>query len=263
MIDIDFLPTQYHQKNAYRQAKPWQIIVVTSFLGLVALLTISQNIHRRLVERELDELTPAYKLALSQKQQLTDVQTQLKQTESQAELITYLRHPWPKSQLLSAVLSKLPEEITLQQLQITREAENSEVAPDRRPPVVAANPVDQQKSLSTAERDLQTLQSQSDGKQTVIILIGTTTDSATLHHYLDEMQSNLLFSKAELGSVTSVSEPSGTAIQFHAKLVVKPGYGQPGSPIDEQKTPPPQSPPKITLMPPKVFNDPADRTANE
>ncbi len=130
MIDIDFLPAQYHQQNAYRQTKPWQIIVVTSFLGLVALLTISQNIRRRLVERELDGLTPAYELALSQKQRLAEVQTQLKQTECRAELITYLRHPWPKSQLLSALLSQLPEEITLQQLQITREAESSGGASD-------------------------------------------------------------------------------------------------------------------------------------
>ena len=134
MIDIDFLPDQYHQQNAYRQAKPWQIIVVISFLGLVALLAVSQNIRRRLVEKELDALTPAYELALSQTQQLSEVQAKLKQTESHAELITYLRHPWPRSQLLSALLSKLPEEITLQQLQITCEAENTGAALDRARP---------------------------------------------------------------------------------------------------------------------------------
>ena len=127
MIDIDFLPIQYHQKNAYRHAKPWQIIVVTSFLGLVVLVTISQYVHRRFVERELANLTPAYDMALGQMQQLANVQTQLKQMEKEAELITYLHHPWPRSQLLSALLSRLPEEITLQQLQITRELDNSVV----------------------------------------------------------------------------------------------------------------------------------------
>jgi hypothetical protein len=255
MIDIDFLPVQYHQRNAYRQAKPWQIIVVTSFLGLVALLTISQNVHRRFVERQLADLTAAYEMALGQERQLAEVRTQLKRTECEAELITYLRHPWPKSQLLSALLSRLPEEITLQQLQITREAENLAAASDRRPVMVVGNSAEQQKNISPAERDLQTLQSQSEGKQIVIILMGATTDSAALHHYLDEMQSNSLFAKAELGSVTSLGEHSGAAIQFRAKLVVKPGYGQAGSPIDEQKAPPPQSPSKTSSTSPKLFND--------
>jgi DNA mismatch repair ATPase MutS len=236
MIDIDFLPIQYHQKNAYRQAKPWQIIVVTSFLGLVALLTISQKIHRRFVERELDELAPAYETAMAQEQRLADVQNQLKRMESEAKLITYLHHPWPRSQLLSALLSRLPEEITLEQLQITREADNSAAASDRRPAIHLANSGDQQKTLSPAERDLQILQNQSDDKQTVVILIGSTTDSAAVHRFLNEILSNPLFSKAELGSVTSVNESSGTTIQFQAKLVVKPGYGQPGGPADDQKT---------------------------
>jgi hypothetical protein len=263
MIDIDFLPIQYHQKNAYRQAKPWQIIVVTSFLGLVIILTISQTVHRQFVEKELADLTPAYEMALGQERQLADVRAQLKRMESEAELITYLRHPWPKSQLLSALLSRLPEEITLQQVQITREMENLTAASERRPAMVVGNSADQQKTISPAERDLQTMQSQSEGKQIVIILMGATANSGALHHYLDDMQSNSLFAKAELGSVTSVGESSGAAIQFHAKLVVKPGYGQPGSPIDEQKAPPQQSPAKISSAPPIMFNEITSRSANE
>jgi hypothetical protein len=255
MIDIDFLPVQYHQKYAYRQAKPWQIIVVSSFLGLVALLTISQNVHRRFVERQLADLTAAYEMAMGQERQLADVQAQLKRTESEAELITYLRHPWPKSQLLSALLSNLPEEITLQQVQIIREVDNSVAAADRRPALVVGNSADQQKNMSPAERDIQILQSQSEGKQIVIILSGATVNSASLHHYLDEMQSNSLFVKAELGSVNSVGELSGGAIQFHAKLVVKPGYGQPGNPIDEQSTPSPQGATKTSSTPPMSFDE--------
>jgi hypothetical protein len=261
MIDIDFLPVQYHQKNAYRQAKPWQIIVVTSFLGLVVLLTISQNIHRQFVESQLADLMPAYQMALAQERQLAEVRAQLKEMESKAELITYLRHPWPRSLLLSAILSKLPEEITLQQMQIIREAENSATA--SHPALVVGNPPDQQNTISPAARDMQTLQNQSEGKQIVIILSGATENSAALHHYLDEMQSNSLFAKAELGSVTSIGESSGAAIQFHAKLVVKPGYGQAGGPMDEQKTPPAHSPLKTTSTPPMMFNDLTYRTANE
>jgi hypothetical protein len=106
-----------------------------------------------------------------------------------------------------------------------------------------------------AERDLKTLQSQLDGKRTVIILIGTTTDSAALHHFLNDIPSDSLFSKAELASVTSVNEPSGAAIQFHAKLVIKPGYGQLDDSNEEQKIFSPQSPPNSSSITPSVSSD--------
>lgn len=225
MNDINFLPLEYHEKHAYRHAKPWQIMVVSSFLGLVALVTISQSVHRRLVEKELAELAPAYETALNQKQQLTGIQAQLKQEEIEAELITYLHHPWPRSRLLSAMISRLPEEITLQQLHITHEAYHSVVTPERRPATILEKSPEELKSMPPAERDLKLLQNQYDGKQTVVILAGVTTDSAALHHFLDEIVSNSLFSKSELGSVTSLGDSSATAIQFNAKLFVKPGYG--------------------------------------
>ena len=38
-----------------------------------------------------------------------------------AELYTYLRHPWPRTQLFSALLRPLPEEITFLQVQIFRQ----------------------------------------------------------------------------------------------------------------------------------------------
>jgi hypothetical protein len=261
MIDIDFLPIQYHQKNAYRHAKPWQIIVVTSFLGLVAVVTISQYVHRQFVARQLSDLTPAYGMALGQMLQLTNVQTQLKQMEKEAELITYLHHPWPRSQLLSAFISRLPEEITLQQLQITVEADNAPGSPDHPPTVVVGNSAEQQKSIPPAERDLQTLQNQFNRKRTVIILNGTTTDSAQLHHFLNDIPTDSLFSKAELCSITNVNDGSGMAIQFQAKLVVKPGYCQVEDAAEEQKILNPPDPAKTSTTSPSMSSDVAVQSA--
>jgi Tfp pilus assembly protein PilN len=234
MIDIDFLPVQYHHNYAYRQSKPWQIIVVASFLGLVAIVTVSQKIHRRFVERELNGLLPAYETAVAQERRLTDVQNQLQHLDKEAELITYLHHPWPRSQLLSAVLSRLPEEITLEQLQIIHEADNLSAPSDRKSPAPPGNSDDQQNTITPAQRDLQTLQNQLDGKHVVIVLIGAATDSAAIHHFLNDMLSNSLFSKAELGPVTSANAPSTATVQFQARLVVKPGYGQLGGPANGQ-----------------------------
>jgi hypothetical protein len=234
MNDIDFLPIQYHQKNAYRHAKPWQIIVVSMFLGLVAVVTVSQFIHRQLVERELAGLSSAYEMAVSQKQRLADIREQLKQMEIEAELIAYLHHPWPQSQLLSALVSKLPEEITLQQLQIIREM-NSPAA-QARTALTSTDNSGGQKSMPPAARDLQSLRNQHSEKQTIIILAGTATDSSAIHRFLEQMQNGSLFTKAELDSVTSQSENPISSIQFRARLFVKPGYGQTINPTDVSNT---------------------------
>jgi hypothetical protein len=226
MNEIDFLPDQYRQKHAYRHEKPWQIMVVTLFLGLVVIVTISQHVHSRMVEKELAELAPAYETALNQQQQLAGVQKQLKQMECEAALITYLHHPWPRSQLLSALLSSLPEEITLQQLQISCETGRSSVPAGNQAATVSEISPEQLKSMPPAERDLHYLKNQFHGKQTVVTLIGSTSDSAALHRFLDEILLNSLFYKAELGSVTSAGDRPEAAIQFNAKVFVKPPYSE-------------------------------------
>jgi hypothetical protein len=241
MVEIDFLPAEYHQQYSRRHSKPWQIVAVWSCLGLVTILIIGQIIHRQFMECELVELAPAYDSAMTQNQRLADLRKQLQQLETECELITYMRHPWPRSRLLSALMSGLPEEITLQQLHIALEADISAGSADRKSPVSAQLTGDQQKTCTPAEWDLQTLQGQCDGKRTVIILTGSTTDSAAVPHFLNEILSDPLFLKAELGSVSSVGESSAKAIQFRAKLVVRPGYSQTRGPDGDQITSPLQN----------------------
>ena len=236
MNEIDFLPLQYHHKHAYRHAKPWQIIVVISFLGLVVLVTISQKIHRRFVENELSALTPDYERAINYQKQLSDVQSQLHKLDMEAELITYLHHPWPRSQLLSSLLSRLPREITLQQLQIVRETDQSATTPNRHLNAVLENTAEQQKAMLPAQRDLHVLRNQCDTRQTVIVLLGTSTESAADRSVLNDITSNTLFSKADLCSFNTQNDSPGAAMQFKAKITVKPGYGQMDGPTGEMKT---------------------------
>jgi hypothetical protein len=233
MNDIDFLPIPYRHENAYLQAKPWQIIVVSAFLGLLVIVTISQHIHRRIVENELEGLTPAYEIAVSQKQRLADIRSQITSLEAEADLVVYLHNPWPRSQLLSVLMSRLPEEIMLQQLHISRDAEFVPSATGRITPPVSETSADKQKAAHPAKNDLQSIQNQFAGKQIIVMLTGTTADSAALHRFLDDIQSGSLFSKAELVSANSQSDNDGGTIHFNAKIFVKPGYGQENGRKDE------------------------------
>jgi hypothetical protein len=133
MHDIDFLPPAYHQQNAKRQVQPWRIVVVTLFLFLLAAANLAQYSQRSRAAQDLKTVEPCYEETNRLGENLRTAQAQLEAARSDAQWFTYLRHPWPRSQLLRAVVAPLPPEIALQQVLIGEEsrAEGPAAAPAR------------------------------------------------------------------------------------------------------------------------------------
>jgi hypothetical protein len=238
MNEINFLPIEYRQKYAQRQSQPWQVVASVVIIALVAVAALTQNYRRRALQNELAILAPAYDAAVNQQNRLAEIQSRLKVAQAGAELCTYLHHPWPRSQLLTALVTPLPPEITLQQVQIVRQVSTAPApAPaDVQPPVDKKTEEETRKALPPAQRDLMRLRAQLDPMQTVVILTGTTTESALLHRYIGELDATDIFDKAELDCFNSVESGKGNAtLQFRAVLLVQPGYGQPGGPGDPDK----------------------------
>jgi hypothetical protein len=171
-----------------------------------------------------------YELAVSQSRCWADIQTRLRTARSNAELFVYLRHPWPRTQLLVALLAPRPEEITFEQLRITREKPAVEATTDRRLRTEKPAEEDDLSKLSPTERDMRHLREECDKMRTVIHIAGSTADSGALHRYLSELGKHSLFAKAELDSLESVEGKGPAAMKFRATVVVRPGYGQPGGP---------------------------------
>jgi len=230
MQDIDFLPAQYHRQHASRQSQPWRIVVVAVFIALLGGAVFGQYRLKRGAENELAAIAPQYDLAVAQNDRLRELQSRLKAKQDLAELYTYLRHPWPRTQLLAALVAPMPEEISFQQVQITREKREEEEPAERRSRSEIKAEEEKDKLLPPAERDLKRLRQQYDKMQTVILLSGTTSESAALHRYLGALHANTLFSKVELDSIESVETSRGSQREFHATLIVRPGYGQPDGP---------------------------------
>lgn len=230
MQDIDFLPNEYRQRHAQRQSQPWQIFVAAAMLGLLVIAAGAQQYRRHALRNDLKTLDPAYETAMKQKTRLEQLQKQYQTAKASAELYTYLRHPWPRTQLLSALVGPLPEAVTMEQLQIMRES--GAAAPvDSRSPADKKAEEDRLKAAPPAQRDLTKLSAKVDPIETVIVMTGTTTDVAALHRYIAALDAMEIFDKAELDSVNSMETGKGQgAIQFRAILTVQPGYGQPGGP---------------------------------
>ncbi len=237
MQNIDFLPTHYRQQAAQRQSKPWRVAVIAVFVAVLAAASLSQTYGMRQVKAELSLLEPTYQTAQQQNQALQKVQAELKNTRDVAELYTYLQHPWPRTQLLAALLRPLPPQITLEQLQITRETLRNPNVKQPKTASALARRRESEKDLTQAPlavQDLKSMRAQFDTMQTVIHLKGISTEASALHKYLGQLGKLDLMQKAELDSSQVLEGEQGGVIQFEATLFVRPGYGHAKGP----RTPP-------------------------
>ncbi len=230
MHDIDFLPLEYHRQHAQRQVKPWRVVVVLCAAMLLAAAAFTQYRQHRQAQQELDSATALCDDATRENGAWVKFQEQMQAARSEAELFTYLRFPWPRSQLLSAVVAPLPREITIYQIQIATEASIEPSVVDARPRADAKADEERLRKAPATQRDAQRLRNEFDKERTYIRIAGTTTDAAAVYDYLNQASKGSLFSKVELKSVESVESPQGPVMHFQALLLVRPGYGQPGGP---------------------------------
>lgn len=230
MQDLDFLPLQYRQKHAWRQSQPWRIVVVAIFLMLLVAAAFSQHSRQSRAEQELANTVPQYELVIAQNRQLSRIHSRLQAAEERAELFTYLRHPWPRTRVLVALLSPLPQEISFEELRIRRGEPQSRAASRGQSRMELSAEEDLSATLPPAVRDLRRLRDEWDKMKTIVSISGTTRDSAAVHRYLGQLGKSDLFDKVELDSMEEAEDAPADQSRFQATLVVRSGYGQPGGP---------------------------------
>jgi len=236
MHEIDFLPIEYRQKHAQQRLQSWRVLVALLFAALLGAASLVGYRHRQRLAADLEAIKPLHEAALSRSARLADLQSLLKAAWAESELYTYLRHPWPRTRLLAALLPPLPDEIVFEQLQIHPES------PNNRNPGGSSTKVDskaeeqEQSKLPPAARDLKRLRAEADAAQIAVTVTGLASDGAALHRYLGELGKSDLFLKVQLRSAETGKADRG-ALRFSAAILVRPGYGQPGGPVPGNKKP--------------------------
>ena len=196
-------------------------------IGLVAAAAITQQYRWRRVRADLVNVTPAYVAAVNAQHRLADLQRQVDQARACAELYTYLRHPWPRTQLLAALLGPLPDDITLQTVQIRRETAGASSPANARPQAGGKAHDASLAALLPARRDLANLHERIDPTRTIMIVTGRATASSAVYRYLGELDAAQIFDRAHLDWLNIADD--GRAVRFQVVLGVQPGYGQFGS----------------------------------
>ena len=237
---IDFLPVSYREQSTKRKVSYWRLLVIALFGGMFVSTAIYQMRLGQQAEVGLVNVENQYASAVAETNRFAELQAKLGPANTQAELLTYLRHPWPRTQILAAILTPLPDGIELRELRMGRQRVEKPPAKDERT-AVSPETANNDKT-PPAGRDLARLQSETDGMQLVVTLTGTTTDADALHAFLDKLGRDKLFAQVRLGTIDARSNESAAGENAHvsrftAQLFVSPGYGQAGGPTPLSDSP--------------------------
>lgn len=229
MQSIDFLPQRYRDASAQRKRKLWSVVVVVVYAGLLCTSGSLQRGRQTSLRRELAAAQQQQTLVMGHQTRLAAIQADLKQAEARANLIAYLRHPWPRTQILAAVVTPLGEGLSLDELHIERQ----EGVRAARPRIAPANPAEAKPdNRAAAQRDLESLRDACDASPVVVTIKGSAEDVSLVHMYLGRLGTDAIFSRVDLMNIDGQDprQQRSAACRFTARVVVRPGYGQPHGP---------------------------------
>ena len=230
MKNIDFLPDIYRHQRALRHTRLCWMGVGVLFGLAIAGAASGQWYFRSSLAAQLRVVEPRYAISQSRQAEILQLESGKKVTQELAALYFYLKHPWPRTQLFAAVAEPMPSSIRLTDLLLVEQAETA----------IAARGPDGDTNHSTAEAEkgakptaksvLAELRREHDRQQTILELSGEATVAKELHEYVDSLAKSPLFASASLKGLESGGEAKKGVNSFHIRIVVRPGYGQPGAP---------------------------------
>jgi hypothetical protein len=226
MKEIDFLPARFRERDRQRRHMMGRMAVFGAITVILLAVQLAQVASRRSIERQLSEIAATFAQAAATSARVDRLRSDLAANSQFSELYTYLEHPWPRTQLITAVTQTLPEHLALTEVRI----------PPSNVPLrtVAPPPADESKKTAPASRDLQTLRDETDRISCEVILKGTSLDPAALHSYVAGFANSPYFSTAKLELVETLKDKGKTGgSRFDLRLYIRPGYGQTGGPATD------------------------------
>lgn len=249
MQDIDFLPQRYREAHADRSSNVWRIVIVVVAAAVVS-STAAMQIRSRSQLREHVGLALANLQAIrGQSSDLPELERRMAVAEVESQLHTYLRHPWPRTQVLAALVRPLPATVALTSLKIERETgSTSSGPPSEQVALSGAAPSAAAPTRQPAQEDVEQLRKKYDAVRTVIHLAGQSDDAVALHRYLTELGRSELLVDPELLSVQAAEDESSddsaetsrqasSRRQFSARVYLRPGFGQRNGPSADELAP--------------------------
>ncbi len=257
MTTIDFLPARYQERSVQRKTNVWRLAVLAIFTALVGFAAVGQVAVNRQAEAQLVAVGQQHDEVTEANGRLAELQTELRAARADAAMVTYLRHPWPRTQILALIAGALPEDVTLTKSIIHQPEATALRLPTSNPqgPEQAANAA-AEAAKPAADRDLRRLREAFDSEPVIVTLEGTSRDEPSVHAYVCTLAQADLFSNVDLRSVERLRGGQVTGFGFNVRLALRPGYGQPEGPETshgpEKSSPEKSSPDKSSPEKPRL-----------
>jgi Tfp pilus assembly protein PilN len=230
--NIDFLPELYHHQRVLGRSRLYWMGVAMLFALAIAGTASSQWLLKRALDAQVSFVEPKYVIAQQRQAEIAKLMENRKRAEELAALYMYLEHPWPRTQLLAAIAQPLTPSIHLTSLNLIEQMEATPVARGEEKDTNYSNAESVKSELVTPHSVLARLRSEHDHQRTVLELSGEFANAKELHAYVDSLARSPLFASASLKGLESGSEdPAKKTSRFNIRVVVRPGYGQPGAPV--------------------------------
>jgi hypothetical protein len=233
MSNVDFLPNDYRRQAADRRWQIWLAILLAIHGVVIGVVTVLQHREQRSIERRHALVRIPYEKAQAANKRLAELKGQLTEANDVAEFYTYLRHPWPRTTILTALIQKLPSEVSLSEVTVQREQPEDDLDEKRGRPqslIVSKNEESESKPPSLRQA-LERLRGEIDRARTIVRVRGIATDTPSLHRSIADLNNSRLFVKVALESMDSMQDlltPGATTFEILLELL--PGYGQPNGP---------------------------------
>lgn len=225
MSEIDFLPDDYRELLGERQARRWRKVFVMVVLAVMPSAVLVQHRTKQQVQARLDLAREALQLQAAQSSRIAQLEGLQRHVSSQAELLTFLRHPWPRTRLLRALLDPLPESLRLDKVNIEAGTTAATISSGAEQ-VVSPEMAPTNSSAAEGEaQDLEQLRTDVESRRWHLVISGTTTDAAALHAYLDDVAGSGLLEDARLDGVDAQSDREGHEMRFSARFLIRSALG--------------------------------------
>lgn len=221
MQTIDFLPEHYRERRKQRRVRYWWALVVCLFGGVVVATGSLQWLSVLKIKHELARLETQVATFRQLDQQLLDIETRAASISHSANLYTFLKHPWPRTQILAAVVQPLPKEIELTSIRISE----SLIAKAQKPVPTPEAGAEAPPPVHPAVADLQQLHNAQEAQRVVVMIEGTAQEVEHLHNYLDALGRHALVAEARLNSMETRKFDSYSLVVFQVQLTIKSGHG--------------------------------------
>jgi hypothetical protein len=226
--EVDFLPARFREQQVQRRVTGWQIAVVAAFAGLMGSTAWLQHRTLSRLEASVSRVRAEHDTATRTARELGGLQQQLSTLDAHAALYTFLRYPWPRTQIVTAVLRSIPRDITIDEINIARENTARAAVPSNRQADTV--PPGEREEPAPPVADLQKLRQDAEATETVVSVVGRTSDVAALHHYLEQVAEESLIARATIHSLERSEDDGEVKVKFEAKIIVRKGYVRPTGP---------------------------------